>query len=315
MLTLLLIALNTHLSFAQLVCPTTASDGTPVNVTYAVDSQTQLGNGLCAYELSVTLSTADGSPAATDISAVSSVSFGGTSVTFNITLQAGKSTKTLPNQSMPQDLPCGIEVMVSTQVAGGGSCEDQIAVLPVELVYFETAPTQDNAVKLIWETASETDNLGFEIQRSVDAYKWESLTFVKGAGNTLQRQQYSWIDTKPLSREYTYYRLKQLDVDEEYEYSSILVHKATKAAALSAYPNPVRDHLVIELGAVEFAAQDLDIQVFNVVGKQVKHFSVGGNESQLYLNDLGDLEAGMYWIVIGVQDDAAYRYKVTFLKD
>lgn len=88
-------------------------------------------------------------------------------------------------------------------------------VLPVELVYFK----YDNEF-LKWETATEENNKGFEIQRSINGYDFETIDFVEGAGTSVFNQAYSY---KVEVTETAYYRLKQVDYDGQFDYSEIVV--------------------------------------------------------------------------------------------
>ncbi len=88
-------------------------------------------------------------------------------------------------------------------------------LLPVELASF-TATVNDNEVRLSWQTATETNNGGFEIERLQDS--WQNVGFVEGHGTTTNEQNYSFID-KNLSPGKYQYRLKQIDYDVSFKYS------------------------------------------------------------------------------------------------
>lgn len=88
----------------------------------------------------------------------------------------------------------------------GGSEE---AILPVELFGFNAKRKEDKVV-LGWQTASESKNVGFEVQRSQNARDFEPLGFVDGAGNSNTLLSYHFSDDAPLSS-LSYYRLKQTD--------------------------------------------------------------------------------------------------------
>ena len=83
------------------------------------------------------------------------------------------------------------------------------SVLPVELTRF-TARQDGPAVLLEWQTASERNNEGFSLERSVDARTWQPIGFVAGQGTFLQPQSYRHTDEYPL-RGRNYYRLRQVD--------------------------------------------------------------------------------------------------------
>ncbi|MCU0432714.1 MAG: hypothetical protein MUC87_04605 [Bacteroidia bacterium] len=94
-------------------------------------------------------------------------------------------------------------------------------VLPVEFTSF-TADLYQNRPLLRWETASETNNARFEIERSADGEIFARIGTVAGAGTTSQPQQYSYFDAAA-PEGIVYYRLKQVDFNGDYEYSIIRV--------------------------------------------------------------------------------------------
>jgi len=95
------------------------------------------------------------------------------------------------------------------------------AVLPVELTSF-TATTEKNKVLLNWKTATEVNNYGFEIERSLSSHSlsevWETMGFVAGSGNSNSVKDYSFTDKKVAAGKYAY-RLKQIDNDGTFAYS------------------------------------------------------------------------------------------------
>ena len=138
------------------------------------------------------------------------------------------------------------------------------APLPVELVRFEAI--QNNAgVLLSWETASEINNEGFEIEKSTNGLNWETITFIPGAGNTIQTQQYSYLDDQLTSGQY-FYRLKQMDFDGQVEYSDVVVINWDDEAdfQISLYPNPTVDQLNIRSNV---ASEDILVEIFNTNGQ------------------------------------------------
>jgi len=114
--------------------------------------------------------------------------------------------------------------------------------LPVELVWFR-AEQKEAKVQLSWQTASEFNNEGFEIQRAATPGEWESIGFVEGDGFSVTLNNYSFTDPAPL-RSFNYYRLKQIDFDGAFEYSAVVVidfKNAGESTDLHIFPNPVAD--------------------------------------------------------------------------
>ncbi|HRJ29850.1 MAG TPA: hypothetical protein PLV21_06285 [Cyclobacteriaceae bacterium] len=108
--------------------------------------------------------------------------------------------------------------------------------LPVELVYFRANLTPEKLVNLEWQTASELNNDGFEVERSKDGFDFTSIARINGAGTTSTKNDYALLDQFPLSGT-SYYRLKQIDFDGTYTYSYVVSVKRGDDP-FTVYPNP-----------------------------------------------------------------------------
>ncbi|SEJ76637.1 Por secretion system C-terminal sorting domain-containing protein, partial [Dyadobacter sp. SG02] len=140
------------------------------------------------------------------------------------------------------------------------SGDEVIAAMPVTLVSFD-GKHESNQTKLTWKTTSETNNKGFEIERSADARTFEKIGFVDGSGDTKEDQFYHFTDLNPLAT--GYYRLKQLDYDGQFEYSKITTVKSGNAV-LKMYPNPATNEVTVS--GVE---EGQDLHILNEVGRVV----------------------------------------------
>ncbi len=110
--------------------------------------------------------------------------------------------------------------------------------LPVELTSF-TAVTKENNILLKWVTASEVDNYGFEIERSVDQGDFKKIGFLPGHGNSNSPKEYSFTDN--FVNGFLSYRLKQINNNGSYSYSNIVKVEALTVndfAVYQNYPNP-----------------------------------------------------------------------------
>lgn len=111
--------------------------------------------------------------------------------------------------------------------------------LPVELTSFN-ADVVPAGVLLGWETASETNNYGFYLQRRNGGI-WSDLAFIPGKGTTPGKTSYSWLDDlKPQKGDTNFYRLKQVDLSGEFSYSNeVTVGFSPYTLELDQnYPNP-----------------------------------------------------------------------------
>ncbi len=163
--------------------------------------------------------------------------------------------------------------------------------LPVELITFTGHLIDNQKVALLWQTASETNNKGFEIERSLDAKNFEKIGFVQGNGTTQSISNYNFIDENPIEG-VNYYRLKQLDepIGENFEYSNIVAVSTQKSSyeAVKLFPNPVNDQLTIENGQGQ-------IIIYNVVGQVMRQFNIANSTHQVNVNDLPQ---GQYFITV-----------------
>ena len=154
-----------------------------------------------------------------------------------------------------------------------------LGVLPVELTYFNGKKgTEGN--ELTWQTASEKINKGFEVQRSSNGEEWEVLDFVEGQGTITTTQNYTYLDKNP-AKGNNYYRLKQMDYDEQFEYSHIvnITIEQYNNSTISIFPNPVQDELNIIGGQGQ-------ITIYNLLGQPVKQFTINTEQSTINLTDL-----------------------------
>jgi hypothetical protein len=117
--------------------------------------------------------------------------------------------------------------------------------LPVELTSF-SANLNGDEVELRWNTATEVNNYGFEIQRvssltTPSQDEWKTIGFVEGHGNTSSPKDYLFIDDNIINGKTIKYRLKQIDTDGSFEYSDIVevqIGVPEKFQLFQNYPNP-----------------------------------------------------------------------------
>jgi hypothetical protein len=171
--------------------------------------------------------------------------------------------------------------------------------LPVELLYLTAEKKGNNIVALEWATAIEQNSEGFEVQVSQDAKTYRTLAFVnsKAGGNTNKKQVYAFYDKENGKYGTRYYRLKQRDMNGDFEYFGPKAVKLGEAAAsLSAYPNPFTSAVTLEFNAPE--AGNMHVLVTNAVGTKVLErtwkVEKGSNQQSLQLNS--SLPQGVYII-------------------
>lgn len=153
-------------------------------------------------------------------------------------------------------------------LANGTVVELVPGVVPVELSSF-TATVSGSNVTLNWSTVTETNNRGFEIQRSNDGNDFVTIGFVNGKGTTTQIQNYSYRDNSLPVGNYSY-RLKQLDFDGTFEYSNVIevsVIAPQEFALEQNFPNPFNPSTLINFSLK--VDSEVSLKVFNLLGQEI----------------------------------------------
>lgn len=149
-----------------------------------------------------------------------------------------------PTINLPLDTP---ETAWQSTVTADAVIITSGAVLPVELIDFSLRLEERDKVVLDWQTATEINNAGFNIQHSRDGRTWENIGFEEGAGTTDLPQAYSFTHGAALPGA-NYYRLQQKDFDGTTAYSEVLsVNVETvEGADVAVYPNPCSSDLFLK---------------------------------------------------------------------
>ena len=195
----------------------------------------------------------------------------------------------------------------TASIAGINSFSDwtlgEDGALPVELKSF-TATTIGSKVRLNWNTATEINNFGFEIERAKTSNSslllWEKIGFVNGSGNSNSPKSYTFIDDNVSSEKYSY-RLKQIDNDGQFEYSSPVQIDLGSLSTFwlnQNYPNPFNPSTTIQFSLP--AALNVKIIIFNLLGQEIQTLV---NETK---------EAGIHEIIFDAQNlnSGVYLYKI-----
>lgn len=104
----------------------------------------------------------------------------------------------------------------------GGTATLSCTPLSVELWYFKGEITENNYNLLKWSTISELNNDYFILEKSTDMIIWENIAKVDGSGNSNEIIYYEYLDQNIIGNSISFYRLKQVDYNGNYEYSNIL---------------------------------------------------------------------------------------------
>lgn len=187
--------------------------------------------------------------------------------------------------------------------------------LPIELLYFKAKWTNDQfeTVTLDWETITESENSHFEIERSTDAVNFEYVKSIDGSGTSNQNIQYTTLDEDPYVNGTSYYRLKQVDNNGDFEYSNIEVLNIPEGLNMvNLYPNPTVDHLTVLLTSSEDTESTISIK--NNLGQEVRLFNQKVNKGFNSLDfSFSELSTGNYTIQISTAS-GLYKVERKFIK-
>ncbi len=181
----------------------------------------------------------------------------------------------------PGQLGCALLKDIGWTVAGACSI-----VLPVELSEL-TASKEGYRNHITWTTLSERNNKSFIVERSKDGVEFKEIGVVEGFGTTQMPRNYSFYDQTPLS--ISYYRLKQIDFDDNASSSKIVSVINEERRDLVLFPNPAQDKIFI---AAQNDSPTFDISIYDNLGRNILSKRIS-NEI-----DISDLNSGIYEIVL-----------------
>lgn len=167
--------------------------------------------------------------------------------------------------------PAGI-INVQGSVDAGAVCGTFGGVLPVTFTKFYIKQ-RDNIEELFWQTASEQNNRVFEIERSIDGIGFEKIGEHKSkagpTGNSSILLDYLYEDSKPISG-YSYYRLKQIDLDNKFKYSKVIsvVFEESKNISFVVYPNPSKEEFFVDFKGIE-NNHEISVNIIDMNGKSI----------------------------------------------
>jgi hypothetical protein len=212
-----------------------------------------------------------------------------------------------------------IYVILSSQlIAKIGIGYSNEGPLPVELTSF-SAVFENNSLTLLWETATEVNNYGFNVQKLAlleNDSVWVNLGFVLGNGTTNIPHEYSFVDEINPNLKEVLYRLEQIDIDGETKYSKILVVDLSSITSVEEelpkeftfyqnYPNPFNPSTIIKFDIPQ-----------NSVGKSyntiLKIYDLLGREVAVLLNE--SINPGFYeieWNAKGLTS-GIYFYQISW---
>ncbi len=251
-----------------------------------------------------------------------------------ISSASGKTTAEMKTQSTFTEW----NFVTIWQIVGGDGANypdlisNSNSALPVELVSF-TGELVGNAVELNWETATETNNFGFEVEReNRGSGEWEKIGFVQGNGTTNSPKNYEFTDSELPNSEEVSYRLKQIDNDGTFAYSKVVTVDLTTITSVKDevvyefaleqnYPNPFNPTTTVKFtvpneGDEYIRPLQTKLIVFDILGREVatlvnQKLQSGNHEVQF---DGSNLSSGMYFYRISIGNEFNSVKKMMLVK-
>jgi hypothetical protein len=175
-------------------------------------------------------------------------------------------------------------------------------VLPVRLGSFAGKIVHDKA-ELFWHTYQEVNNKGFDIERSDDGLRYRSIGFVPAVTQVASRNSYNFTDPGKLQA-VQYYRLKQIDKDGSFTYSTVVKLSKLKAAgSLKSIVNPVAGNLIYTWD--ELPAEGYEVRLIDAAGRLVFQQKMAAGNATTQNVNIAHLPNGSYrvqWIGKGLAD-------------
>ena len=174
---------------------------------------------------------------------------------------------------------------ITGDAPSGSSCS---VILPVTWLYIN-GQWQNNAAQIKWGTASETNTKYFEIEHSSNGISYSKVGTVAAAGNSSLTERYEFLHTSPTLGK-NYYRIKQIDLDGRFTYSTIIVlQKSDLLTNTLIAPNPVHNETTVYFG--EEGSKTL--QLINLNGNILRTDNIGPSINR-YTIKLDKLSPGLY---------------------
>ena len=182
---------------------------------------------------------------------------------------------------------------------------DNLTTLPITGLRIG-AKKINNSVVVNWDTQTEINTSHFEIERSINGDLFTKIGQTSASGNSSALNHYYYTDQFPLPGD-DYYRIKAIDKDGKFTYSTVVVVKILGGLSISIYPTISNSLININYPKVNGLAK---INIYNYNGQLVKSLAVDQLSTQVQIN-VADLVSGTYILNFEM---ASSSFKAKFLK-
>jgi CSLREA domain-containing protein len=223
------------------------------------------------------------------------------------------------------------DFFVATATDANGNTSEFMATanqLPVELASFEARRAGSEQVALTWQTASETNNAGFRVERqqtgaptaSRAGDSWEQIGYVESkatGGTTTEALDYRFQDREvPFAADTVRYRLTQVDTDGATHRSDVVevaLGGVDQLTLKAPYPNPARGAVTVKLAVPQAKSGGAELRLYNALGQQVRAVPVGESGRQRVEVQTDGLASGVYFLRL-TAGEATKTQRVTVVR-
>ncbi len=160
-------------------------------------------------------------------------------------------------------------------------------ILPLQLLSFN-GTKQANSSTLNWKTANEQNTKSFELESSTDGRRFTKMATLNAAGNG--SHSYSYTDAT-IYKDKVWYRLKMLDADGKFTYSTLVLMNQSTNHPITIFPNPAISVLNINLSSAKLL--NTNAQLTDAKGSLLQVVRLSGYNQPV---TIGQLAKGMYLI-------------------
>lgn len=174
--------------------------------------------------------------------------------------------------------PSDANLLVGTHGYGMWKTSLSLFPLPVDLVEFK-GTLQGKKALLQWSTSSEYKSKDFELERSLDGVHFRRVATIPAAGTVYSPRYYQYLDPEPVT-EFTYYRLKSVDIDNAFKYSNTVLLKLPGATQdMQVMGNPVTDRINIRF--VQAPAAKGELRLVDLSGRMIARRVIANGEQTI----------------------------------